>query len=267
MRYSADSAATPLDPPETAMNPSADAAPGGTDEAPPAESSGLPIVHLLGLLLAAVVLLTLWLRSSAVEPSRTPPRIADRAASTTMPAAARTTLSSPPPLMRPFEQTLPDREPLAGLQGALERFGDAFNIRHPGYLPADIMPFTVNWQPDADSGRRLAGYGELLSWFYSNEHGAVLVLAQGRGVGVRPLTATADRAGRLRLADGTEVIWVVGHPIRVTASAGEPSWEGTELTLGVQATDGEGWYLRSPLVSLPELIRIAESLQRVASSE
>lgn len=244
------------------MNLAADAAT-ETDREPAAESSGLPLIHLFGLLLAAAVLLTLWLRSGTEQrPHRLPVTAAREA------PAAPALIVTPAPLMQPFAQTLPNREPLAGLPGALERFGTAITIRHPGYLPGDIFPFTVNWQPDADPQRRLAGYGELFTWFYSSEHGAVLVLAQGRGVGVRPLTAGPDRAGRLRLSDGSEVIWLVGHPVRVTsASPGEVEWNGTEISLGVQATDGEGWYLRSPLIALPELVRIADSLRRVAGSQ
>jgi hypothetical protein len=166
------------------------------------------------------------------------------------------------PLLAPYDPAAPHREPLAGLPGALERFGGQFTIRHPTYLPADVAPFTVNWQPDSDPARRAEGLGELYTWFYSAEHGAVLVLAQGRGVGVWPLTARDNRAGRLRLADGTEVIWVIGHPVRVTGGAG-PEWEGTEVTLGVAPTDGDGWFLRSPIISLREMIRIAESLADV----
>jgi hypothetical protein len=164
------------------------------------------------------------------------------------------------PLLAPYDPAAPSREPLAGLPGALERFGDRFTIRHPAYLPADVAPFTVNWQPDSDPARRAAGRGELYTWFYSAEHGAVLVLAQGTGVGVWPLTAGHDRAGRVRLADGTEAIWVIGHPVRVTEGSG-PEWEGTEVTLGVAPGEGDGWYLRSPIISLAEMIRIAESLQ------
>jgi hypothetical protein len=148
------------------------------------------------------------------------------------------------------------------LPGALERFGEAFAIRHPAYLPADVAPFTVNWQPATDPQRRADGHGELLTWFYSAEHGAVLVLAQGPSAGVWPLTAGDDRAGRLRLADGTEVNWVIGHPVRVTSDPpGELEWAGTEITLGVPNVDGEGWYLSSPIISLAEMIRIAESLR------
>jgi hypothetical protein len=129
------------------------------------------------------------------------------------------------PLMLPHDARLPRREPVAGLPGALERFGEAFTIRHPAYLPADVAPFTVQWQPAADPDRRARGDGELLTWFYSAEHGSVLVLAQGPGVGVWPLTAGDDRAGRLRLADGTEVIWVVGHPLG-SPPIRRASWSG-----------------------------------------
>jgi hypothetical protein len=169
-----------------------------------------------------------------------------------------------PPLMLPYDPAVPDREPLAGLPGAVERFGGSFTIRHPTYLPADVVPFTVNWQPDVRPNRRAEGSGELFTWFYSAEHGAVLLLAQGPGAGVWPLTADDRRAGRVRLVDGTEAVWVIGHPMSVTGSvAGRPMWEGTEITIGVPANDGGGWYLTSPIVNLEEMIRVANSLQPV----
>lgn len=229
------------------------------DGAEPA-TAGLPgaLIHIGGLALAVALAATLWVRASGGD---APPNVAVEGAVPPMtPATAPPVIARP--LLTPFEMT-PPREPLAGLVGARERFGEAFLIRHPARLPADVAPFTVNWQPDADPARRAQGYGELLSWFFSEEHGAVLVLAQGRGVGVWPLTATDDRAGRLRLSDGTEVIWVVGHPVRIVGGAPgpEPVWGGTEITLGTAPTAGDGWYLRSPIISLAELIRIAESLR------
>jgi hypothetical protein len=157
---------------------------------------------------------------------------------------------------------------VAGLPGAVERFGAAFTIRHPSYLPADVAPFTVNWQPDPQPDRRAEGSGELFTWFYSAEHGAVLLLAQGPGAGVWPLTADDRRAGRVRLADGTVAVWVIGHPTSVTGSvAGRPVWEGTEITIGIPSTEGEGWYLSSPIVSLDELIRVANSLNPVTMGQ
>jgi len=229
----------------------------------PLEEDGdrFPLGHLGGLVLAAALLALCWLRADSGADAHKPRNIV---IGTTGHLPMRPQEEPPAvshALMEPYAPTVPDREPLAGVTGAVERFGDAFAIRHPDYLPADIAPFTVNWQPDSDPQRRAAGSGELLSWFYSAEHGAVLVLAQGRGVGVRPLMAGDDRAGRLRLADGTDVIWLIGHQIHVADSAGEPVWEGTELTLGVQATDGEGWYLRTPIIPLAELIRVADSLK------
>jgi hypothetical protein len=108
----------------------------------------------------------------------------------------------------------------------------------------------------------------LLTWFYSAEHGAVMLLAQGPGAGVWPLTADDQRAGRVRLADGTEAVWVIGHPMSVTGSvAGRPVWEGTEVTVGVPATDGEGWYLSSPIIGLEEMFRIADSLKPVTARQ
>ena len=173
-----------------------------------------------------------------------------------------------PPLMRPDDPAIPDREPLAGLPGAVERFGEAFTIRHPAYLPADVAPFTINWQPDSRPDRRAEGSGELFTWFYSAEHGAVLLLAQGPGASVWPLTADDRRAGRVQLADGTEAVWVIGHPASVTGgTAGSPVWEGTEITIGIPSTDGEGWYLSSPIVGLEELIRIANSLKPVTTRQ
>ena len=218
-------------------------------------------LHLAGLALACVVAVLLWLRSDRqhgrpAHVARTEMHAPERSAGAATPQGAM----SPQLLMTP-DPTIPNREPLAGLPGARERFGGTFAIRHPAYLPADIVPFTVNWQPDSDPRLRDLGRGELLTWFYSAEHGAVLVLAQGTGVGVRPLTGGADRAGRLRLADGTEVIWTVGHPGRQGGGADDPAWEGAELTLGVARSDGDGWYLRSPIISLAELIRVAESLK------
>jgi hypothetical protein len=221
--------------------------------------------HVVGLTIACLLGVVLWLRSVDLDPGGgggpivAPDQAATSAAPQTAMSAGRT---QTPALLAPYDPTAPDREPLAGLPGAFERFGGQFAIRHPAYLPADITPFTVNWQPDSDPARRAAGLGELYTWFYSAEHGAVLVLAQGRGVGVWPLTARDNRAGRLYLSDGTEVIWVIGHPVRVSGGAG-PEWEGTEVTLGVAPVDGDGWFLRSPIISLPEMIRIAESLADV----
>jgi hypothetical protein len=233
-------------------------------------------MHAGGLALIAAVFLTLFLRlddTRQPEPNqsgRDDPGELGRAdidpqiGSTTILEAATTGNghASPPPLMRPDGPTIPEREPLAGLPEAVERFGDAFSIRHPSYLPADVAPFTVNWQPDAQPSRGQQGHGELYTWFYSAEHGAVLVLAQGPATGVWPLTAGDDRAGRVRLANGTEAVWVIGHPTSVTGGvSGGPVWEGTEITLGIPTTDGGGWYLRSPIVGLEELIRVANSLQ------
>jgi hypothetical protein len=224
--------------------------------------------HVVGLMIACLLGVALWLRSGDLDrggggaPIQVPERAATGAAPQPAESAGR---ARTPALLAPYDPTAPDREPLAGLPGAIERFGGQFAIRHPTYLPADIAPFTVNWQPDSDPARRAAGLGELYTWFYSAEHGAVLVLAQGRGVGVWPLTARDNRAGRLYLSDGTEVIWVIGHPVRVTGGAG-PEWEGTEVTLGVAPFNADGWFLRSPIIGLPEMIRIAESLAAVEAT-
>jgi hypothetical protein len=241
---------------------------GSVDTEGEATGGGMPLVlHVVGLALACLLGIGLWLRSSGLDLNGGTATVEDGVvgtpATSTLPSAPAFGGARPAttgPLLAPYDPAAPSREPLAGLPGALERFGGRFTIRHPAYLPADVAPFTVNWQPDSDPARRAAGYGELYTWFYSAEHGAVLVLAQGTGVGVWPLTASHDRAGRLRLADGTEVIWVIGHPVRVTGGSG-PEWEGTEVTLGVSPSDGDGWYLRSPIISLAEMIRIAESLQ------
>ena len=238
-------------------------------DAPDADGghSALPAPHLAGLLLACLLGIGLWLWSGGLDlGGGTPPGAEPVAASPAPAPGPQSPLlggglpTATAPLLAPYDPTAPSREPLAGLPGALERFGGRFAIRHPAYLPADIAPFTVNWQPDSDPARQAEGYGELYTWVDSAEHGAVLVLAQGTGVGVWPLTASHHRAGRLRLADGTEVIWVIGHPARVTGGSG-PEWEGTEVTLGVAPSAGDGWYLRSPIISLAEMIRIAESLQ------
>jgi len=220
-------------------------------------------------MLACVIGALLWVRAGGLDRGGGPP--AGRAVDPG-PAAAAAAPSPAPPLagagpaptpslLEPYDPGTPYREPLAGVPGAIERFGGRFTIRHPAYLPADVAPFTVNWQPDRDPARRAQGLGELYTWFYSAEHGAVMVLAQGPDVGIWPLTARDGRAGRVRLADGTELIWVIGHPVSVAAAVDlEPAWSGTEITLGTPP-GGDGWYLRSPLISLPELVRIAESLR------
>ncbi|MGD9891591.1 MAG: hypothetical protein AB7R89_17505 [Dehalococcoidia bacterium] len=253
------------------------------DEGDAAASVGQRILNIGGLVLIAAVFAVLMLRigGRGDDPSGAT-RSVEVARDSRTSAGERTTERSSgqfaaigghnsislPPLLRPEDPGVPDREPLAGLPGAVERFGEMFMIRHPAYLPADVAPFTVNWQPDHVPERRAQGFGELFTWFYSTEHGAVLLLAQGPGAGVWPLTADDDRAGRVRLADGTEAVWVIGHPTSVTGSiAGGPVWEGTEITLGIPATNGEGWYLSSPIVGLEELIRVANSLELVTARQ
>jgi hypothetical protein len=240
------------------------------DELPAA--SGFPLVSLAGVVLACFVLAGLWWRAEADRPPRPAAatvrasdaagaiQIAAEPPSTPRPFRGRLR-TSPPTLIFPDVQDGQDRESIAGLHEARQRFGGAFVVRHPAYLPADVAPFAMTWQPHRDPDRRARGDGELITWFYSAEHGAVLLLAQGPGVGVLPLTAGPDRAGRLSLADGSEVIWVIGHPVRVAAAPpSELEWSGTEITIGVRATSGDGWYLSSPILSLPELMRIADSL-------
>lgn len=253
--------------------------PSDGDSQPP--SVGGRLIHAVGPVLIALVFLTLFLRLDDSRPpgpdqsGRDDPGQLGRAridrqtgpATALKAATSGSGYSSPPPLMRPDEPAIPEREPLAGLPEAVERFGATFTIRHPGYLPADIAPFAVNWQPDAHPARGQQGHGELYTWFYSAEHGAVLVLAQGPATGVWPLTAGDDRAGRVRLANGAEAVWVIGHPTSVSGGvSGGPVWEGTEITLGIPTTDGGGWYLRSPIVALGELIRVANSLQLVSGA-
>jgi hypothetical protein len=217
---------------------------------------GAAALHLAGLVIACAVAFALFPRGTgddARDGTRTRPMESPPAAATTVStpfaSAAGTQAAAPSAGTAVAEDDagFPAREPLAGLVGAWERFGGAFTIRQPSY---------------ADPRRRAQGYGDLLSWYFTPDEGAVLVLVQGRGVGVWPLTAPDDRAGRLRLADGTDVIWVVGHPLRVTgARDGAPTWAGTEITLGVAVGGNEGWYLRSDTLPLAELLRIAESLR------
>jgi hypothetical protein len=225
-----------------------------------AEENGAPIpfAHLFGLVLAGVVACAVYIAITrdgrAARPIRAPGSPARAAAEA--PPSGSSSLLTP----RPTPPRTPLGERLAGLPGARERF--SFTIRHPAYLPADIAPFEVDWQPDPSDARRARGLGELQTWFYSEEHGGILVLAQGPGVGVETRGLRPDQWGMVWLADGTAAVWTVGHPVwdEPLGRAG-PDWIGTELTLGVPRSDGEGWYLRSPIVRLEELVRIANSLR------
>jgi hypothetical protein len=207
-------------------------------------------------------------------------------AASTGPTATTPPAAGPPPRVAagqrampanvlPFGGTAPPRPPaapaqprihFADLRDAGQRMG--MSVWQPSALPPGLQETGTAWElaePQAAPTPGTWPPGVLLTWYDDGTRRRVVTLGQGPGIGLVALGAPPDRRGAATLANGVQVVWVEGHGVFQTEPGGglRFRWEGGELRVGIGPTpDGSspGWWLESGVLSLAELLHIAEGL-------
>ena len=233
------------------------------DTEPPGDRSAVrpPPGTLLHLALAACASV-LALRVIAGLGDRPPPvtsrdRTPQQAMAATMLPPATVTPLAP---ARPAAAAAPPRTYFASVAVAGQQLG--LRVWQPHVLPLNAMPLSVAWQADSPAPG-LPPTGTLFAWYFTWDNGVMLLLAQGPSVGLAAGAAPPGEHGTASLADGRHVVWVRGHvdPPDPSPGAGR-RWSGTELRVGVEFVPGEpGWWLESKVLSLDELLAVAEGLR------
>lgn len=136
-------------------------------------------------------------------------------------------------------------------------------VLQPSYLPPGAGPLSYAWKPDPtllQPGDPSTGV--LMAWYWTLWDGVMLKLAQGPWTGLLPDGAPAGEHGTVTLADGRRLVWVRGHSEANAPGGSGRRWTGDELRLGVPPSGAAGgWWLESWLLSLDELVRVAEGLR------
>jgi hypothetical protein len=216
---------------------------------------------LLGCAMALVVAAAV-LKVMTTGPSvqRDGPRIS-AAADTAIAAATSTRLLAI--AARPPEPTAtPGRTHFSGISEAGDLLG--FRVWQPTALPEQYGLLRVAWQPDSFvtvPGQRPSGV--LRCWYWRWEHGAGLLLEQGPGISVSVEGAPAGEHGVIALSDSQLIIWVRGRSaLPVDPHTTTMVWSGNELRVGLPANGARpGWRLISSVLTLEELVRVAEGLR------
>lgn len=127
-----------------------------------------------------------------------------------------------------------------------------FPVREPRALPAGFIFLGISWVPDGPvliPGQRPVG--TLKSWYATDQWGIALVMEQGPGMGVAAPAAPSEQHGAAVLRDGTAVVW-----------SRDVAGIAPQLAVGTAARgDMLGWRLSSGVLTLDELLRVAEQLE------
>lgn len=238
---------------------------GDVESAPASPSPAGALLHLALAAGVSIVVLRAITMSAGAAAGRTPapPAVHDMPSGMT---AARplgpggsARAATPVPAA---QQQLPPRTHFANLVEAGDRLG--FRVWQPQVLPPGAGPLAVAWQPDGPVlVPGLPPTGTLLAWYFTWQHGVMLVLGQGPGIGLSDAGAPPGEHGTATLADGRRVVWVRGHQGAPDDPRGPTRrWAGDELRVGVAPTSGQpGWWIESKLLPLEELLRVAEGLR------
>lgn len=233
--------------------------PPADDPEPDAPTTGV-MGPLLGCVLAlAIAVLALRMITSDASTHRERPGTVPASGTALPTATARLTwLAGRPPNL----SATPPRVDFADIPEAGQRLG--FRVWQPTVLPDEYAPLRVSWQPDSFvTVPEQRPPGVLRTWYWKLEHGAGLLLEQGPGIAVSAEGAPDGEHGVITLPDSRVIIWVRGRlAMPEDPTTNMAAWTGNELRVGLPLNGTRsGWRLVSSVLSLEDLLRVAEGLR------